>query len=359
MIDAHEDLAWNMLSLGRDYTRSALETRRLEVENIAAQQNGECLLGWPEYQRGQVALVFSTLFVTPARSVMADWDVGQSYATFDQARELYMRQLVAYRRLMDENPDKFCPVSSRAELEALLEVWNRPAPASGRPTGLLFLMEGAEGIRAPGELEEWWQLGLRIIGPAWIGTRFCGGTREPGPLTKDGYALLEGMAEIGFTLDLSHMDRQAALQALDSYPGHIIASHANPAQLLKTDSNRHLTNEVIDGIFERGGVIGIVPTNQFMVPGWKDGDSREGFDLQYVADYLDFYCQRAGDALHVGFGTDYDGGFGLRHAPSDLDTIADLQKLAPILEARGYTSADIAAIFGGNWLAHLRKSLPA
>ncbi|RPH60704.1 MAG: peptidase M19, partial [Chloroflexi bacterium] len=186
------------------------------------------------------------------------------------------------------------------------------------------------------------------------------GTREPGPLTRDGYALLETMSEIGFTLDLSHMDRQAALQALDSYDGHIIASHANPLALLKgSDSNRHLTDEVIDGIFARGGVIGIVPTNQFMKPGWMEGDGREGFDLENVADYLDYYCQRAGDALRVGFGTDYDGGFGLRHAPLGLDTIADLQKLVPILEARGYQPADIAAIFGGNWIEHLRKALPA
>ena len=107
IVDAHEDLAWNMLTLGRDYTRSALETRRLEADNLAAQQNGECLLGWPEYQQGNVAIVFSTLFVTPARRVSAEWDTGQSYATFDEARRLYMQQLTAYQRLIDENPEEF------------------------------------------------------------------------------------------------------------------------------------------------------------------------------------------------------------------------------------------------------------
>ena len=30
IVDAHEDLACNILSFGRDYTRSAAETRRLE-----------------------------------------------------------------------------------------------------------------------------------------------------------------------------------------------------------------------------------------------------------------------------------------------------------------------------------------
>jgi membrane dipeptidase len=360
IVDAHEDLAWNMLTFGRDYTRSALETRRLEVNNPSAQQNGECLIGWPEYQQGNIAIVFSTLFVTPIRRVTAEWDSNQTYATFDEARQRYLEQLTAYRRLTDQHPDKFRLLRTRSELESHLALWEKPTEKQNRPVGLVFLMEGAEGVRTPDELGEWWELGLRIIGPAWAGTRFCGGTRDPGPLTKDGYALLEAMSQIGFTLDLSHMDRQAALQALDTYDGSMIASHANPLALLKgSESNRHLSDEVIDGIFQRNGVIGIVPTNQFMKPGWKDGDGREGFSLENVANSLDYYCQRAGDALHVGFGTDYDGGFGLRHAPTDLDTIADLQKLVPILEARGYQPSDIAAIFGGNWIEHLRKSLPA
>jgi len=31
IIDSHQDLAWNMLTYGRDYTRSVQETRRLEA----------------------------------------------------------------------------------------------------------------------------------------------------------------------------------------------------------------------------------------------------------------------------------------------------------------------------------------
>ena len=52
IVDAHEDLAWNMLSFGRDYTRSALETRQLEKGTDAPKRNGDTLLGWDEYQRG-------------------------------------------------------------------------------------------------------------------------------------------------------------------------------------------------------------------------------------------------------------------------------------------------------------------
>jgi membrane dipeptidase len=60
----------------------------------------------------------------------------------------------------------------------------------------------------------------------------------------------------------------------------------------------------------------------------------------------------------VGLGTDFDGGFGVQYTPAEVDTIADLQKLIPLLEQRGYTVDDVAAILGENWLSLLRRTLP-
>jgi len=200
---------------------------------------------------------------------------------------------------------------------------------------------------------------VRLIGPAWAGTRFCGGTREPGPLTDDGRALLKGMAGIGFTLDLSHMDELAARQSLDFYPGPIIASHANAAAVIpEYDGNRLLSDGIIKGLIARDGVIGVIPYCRFLKPDWKMEAGRDGITLETLATHIDHICQMAGNARHVGLGTDFDGGFGVESVPSDVDTIADLQKLVPILAARGYTEADISAILGGNWLRHLRSWLP-
>jgi membrane dipeptidase len=67
----------------------------------------------------------------------------------------------------------------------------------------------------------------------------------------------------------------------------------------------------------------------------------------------------AGDARHVGLGSDFDGGFGLNSVPAGIDTIADLQKLGPILGMKGYNNEEVAAILGLNWLRHLRTYLPA
>jgi membrane dipeptidase len=377
IVDSHEDLAWNMVTFGRDYTRPASETRRREAGSETPAQNGDTLLGWRDYQQGQVALIFATLFAAPARRKEHALET-QVYATADEAHRLYRRQLDLYHRLVDEHPDHFRLVETLGDLDAILTSWQNnaarterneadrqpdegqpDAAPSGNPVGLVVLIEGAEGVRSPAELEEWYASGVRLIGPAWAGTRFCGGTQEPGPLTAEGNALLEGMAQFGFVLDLSHMDEKAALQALDSYPGAIVASHANALALLKgSDSNRHLTDRVLQGLLDRDGMTGIVAYNGFLQAGWKRGDRRDLVSLQQVVAQIDYVCQMAGDARHVGLGSDFDGGFGWQSVPAEINTIADLQKLAPLLEAMGYTPVDIAAILGENWVARLRAVLP-
>jgi membrane dipeptidase len=355
-----------MLTFGRDYTQSVAQIRSLEADSPSPLHNDDAMLGWPEYQTGRVALVFATLFVSPMRFCGGGWD-PLCYADASQANRLYRYQLDVYERLVDDHPDKFRLVHTRRDLQELLADWQKPAePANeneksqaGHPVGLIILMEGAEGVRHPAELEEWWRRGLRIIGPAWAGTRFCGGTKEPGPLTAEGFALLEGMASVGFSLDLTHMDEQAALQALDVYPGQIIATHSNALALLNgSDSNRHLSERLIHGLLERDGVIGVVPFNSFLKAGWKRGDRREEVDIQSLIAQIDYICQMAGDAQHVGIGSDFDGGFGLQSVPIGIDSVADLQKMAPFLGEKGYSMEDITAILGGNWLSRIRQILP-
>jgi len=372
IVDAHEDLAWSMLTFGRDLTLPAAETRRREAGTPNPAQGGDTLLGWADYQQGQVAVVFATLFATPTRHSPDSWDILK-YKDAEEARSLYRAQADLYHKLVDEYPDKFHLVLNRPDLEKVLEAWQSPSggkypdqdgrpedmEAGGSPVGLVILMEGAEGVRNLDELVEWWQLGVRLIGLAWAGNDYCGGTREPGPLTREGYALLEAMADLGFGLDLSHMDEKAALQALDSYPTTILATHANALALLKgSDNNRHLSDRVIRGLLEREGVIGVVPYNPFLVVGWKTGDKRESVSLHHLVAQIDYICQMSGDARHVGLGSDFDGGFGLQSTPAEIDTIADLQKLVPLLQERGYSEADIAGILGENWITVLRRSLP-
>ena len=192
IVDAHQDLAWNMLTFGRDYVRSAAETRQIEQRTETPALNGDTLLGWADYQQGNIAVVFSTLFAAPAHRQLGEWDT-QSYRDETEAHQRYSAQLDAYHRLVDEHPEKFRLLQTQSDLNETISQWENRG-VENPPVGLVVLMENAEGIRSVGELEIWWQRGVRIIGPAWAGTRFCGGTGEPGPLTQEGDRLLEGRA---------------------------------------------------------------------------------------------------------------------------------------------------------------------
>jgi len=363
VIDAHEDLAWNMLNYKRDYTRSVAETRRLEAGTLIPERNGECLIGWDEYQRGNVAIVFSTLFAAPAHKREL-WD-SFWYPDSDTAHRLYRDQILLYRKLADSHPDKFRIITSTRELDSVLKPWTLPQDPSrndDRPVGLIYLMEGADGIRSPNELAQWYEMGLRLIGLAWAGTRYCGGTDDPGPLTEEGRKLLSAMADYNFMLDLSHMDEASALESLDRYAGPIMATHANCATLMKgSDSNRHITDRALRGLIERGGVDGVLPLNTFLKVGWnrRTGSSREDVSLDTYLAHIDHICQLAGNADHVAIGSDFDGGFGVGSVPPGLDSVADLQLIGSKLIERGYSEADAAKVLGGNWLRFLREHLPA
>ena len=362
IIDSHQDIAWNMLTYRRDYTRSAHETRRLEAGTMIPERNGDCTVGWPEYQRGEVAVVFATLFATPARKKEAGDII--LYKDDQTAHRLYRDQIDVYRRLADSHPDKFRLVASVSDLDSVIEHWAKPAlEGEGHPVGMIYLMEGADGIRSPHELAEWYDLGLRIIGLAWAGTRYCGGTSEPGPLTEEGRKLISAMMDYNFILDLSHMDEAAALESLDRYEGPVVATHSNCAALMRgAETNRHLPDQVIRGLIERDGVIGLIPLNSFLKVGWllrKNGSRKEEVALDALIAHIDHICQLAGNANHAGIGSDFDGGFGLQSIPRELDTIADLQLVASKLTERGYSESDAANILGGNWLRFLRRHLPA
>jgi membrane dipeptidase len=357
IVDAHEDIAWNALTFGRNYALGAQALRRAEAHSDAPQRNGRTLLGLPEWLAGRIAVVFGTLYISPERRRMGVWDL-QSYRDAEEAHHRASGQLDYYRRFTDDN-EQLELVTTRAGLESVLASWAGADPAARR-VGLVPLMEGADPIREPREVEQWYERGVRIVGLAWSGTRYSGGTHEPGPLTALGRELLPRMAEVGMILDTSHLAEEAFFEALERYPGAVIASHSNPRVLApERRADRHLSDEMIARLAERGGVMGVAPINSWLSRRYERGDPKESVTLEQVVAAIDHVCQVVGDAEHAGLGSDFDGGFGLDAVPAEIDTVADLAKIGPALAARGYGEAQVAAILGGNFLRVLRANLPA
>ncbi|MEA3338786.1 MAG: membrane dipeptidase [Chloroflexota bacterium] len=349
LIDAHEDIAFNALNLNRDARRSALDTRRREENAAAPHRGGLCMVGLPEWLSGGVAVVFGTIFASPARS---GGSKPHTYTTAEEACALGQAQLDYYHRLAGEC-EQVALIGNCAELDGVLTSWESETPQ----VGIVPLMEGADPIREPAELEQWFERGLRMVGLSWMtGSRYAGGNASPGTLTDIGRDLLAAMADLGMVLDVSHLAEEAFFEAIDRFEGRIIASHANPRA--RAPGPRQLSDEMIRRLIERDSVIGIVLYNKFLRPGWTMGDPKEAVTLDDVVAAIDHVCQVAGDAAHVGVGSDFDGGFGAESAPAGLDTVADLPCIGPALNEAGYSEEEIAAVLGGNWLRLLQETLP-
>jgi membrane dipeptidase len=224
------------------------------------------------------------------------------------------------------------------------------------PLGFVVSMESADAILYPEQLPMWWEAGLRVVGPAHYGKgRYTGGTGTEMGLTPLGTVLLPEMARVGMILDMSHFSDQAFWQALDLYDGPILASHNNCRALVP--HQRQFSDAQLQAIMARDGVVGVAADAWMLKPGWVGGQSTNvDVTLDHVVDHIDHICQLAGNPRHAAIGSDLDGGFGREQAPCDLDTIADLQRIPDLLEARGYEAEDIAAIMHGNWLRLLRES---
>ena len=112
-------------------------------------------------------------------------------------------------------------------------------------------------------------------------------------------------------------------------------------------------------------MIGVALDAWMLVPGWVGGDGIHapastpqgmGVTLERVVDHIDHICQLAGNARHVGIGSDLDGAFGTEQGPTDVDTIADLRKIPAMLATRGYSPDDIANVCSENYVRFLRSA---
>ena len=357
IIDAHLDLSMNALQGNRDLLSSAYTIRAQEA-GMSGKGRTQGTVAFPEMRQGRIALSFVTLF---ARSTGRP-SPHSDYASPIQSYGIAQGQLAYYHALAEAGHVRI--ITSTENLDSHIDDWrtweNETADDvnddNTPPLGFVVSMEGADSILHPSQLEVWVNNGLRLIGLTHYGPgRYAGGTGTEIGLTELGPPLLTEMERLGVILDLTHSSDQAFWQSLEHYNGLVLASHNNCRTLVP--HQRQFSDAQLHAIFERNGVIGAAFDAWMLQPGWITGESRnDSVTLNNVVDHIDYICQLAGNSHHAAIGTDLDGGYGREQSPSDLDTIADLQKLVGLLEVRGYSTGDIAAIMHGNWLRFLHDA---
>jgi membrane dipeptidase len=312
IVDGHLDIAWNALSYGRGFEGDPAPGHLVSRRSL---------------ESAGVGLVFATLFAAPASEPELA-ETGLTYRTAREARLQALAQLGYYAAVG-------------------LPLVRGAADLDRRGLQAVVLMEGADPIETPAQVGDWWERGVRIIGPAWGRTRYAGGTHAPGGLTAAGRRLLKAMAAAEMILDLSHLAQDAVDEALGLWKGPLIASHSNARALVPGD--RQLADETAAEVGRRGGMLGVS-----FYRGHLRTD-RERPSLEDVAAHLRHLAVAAGGPEHLGLGTDCDGGFAADAAP--FDDYGRIRDLRPLLR-RHFSVRQVEGIMGGNWLAFLRRSLP-
>jgi len=360
IVDAHLDIAYN-ITRGRD------PRQRAELQPVA--DNEIATVGFPNLLEGDVGLVCSTIFCSPAGTGHG------GYTTADEAREQAMIQMNWYRKVIDEGLFRF--VTSRSGVVFPRRVGVPPTAAENRgqdahATGAIeagnigveegsvgvinaiLLLEGADAFRSPDDVKEWFDAGLRITGLAWRATRMAGGTGQPGPLTDEGRRIVEELDHFGIIHDTSHLAEESFWQLLDLSDGPIIASHSNCRAIVPTD--RQLSDDMILAIAKRGGVIGINFYDKFLMPPDEYGTRR--CDLTDIVRHIRHICDLTGSTNHVGLGSDMDGGLGKEQIPHEIVTASGMPRIATALSKAGFASDEVERIMGGNWLSFFARHLP-
>jgi membrane dipeptidase len=351
VFDAHLDLAWNAIDWNRDLSLPVEQIRRAEAG--LSDKGRVCnTVSFPELRRGKVVLFIATLLARLLRPNLMP--AIQRYNSMPAACAAAYGQLAYYRALEQRGLVRW--IKDAATLDAHVRAWLANEDSTTEPLGLILSMEGADPVLSPEQVHEWWQAGLRIIGPAHYGVSpYAHGTGTEGGLFPPGPALLKEMERAGMILDVTHLSDQCFDEALDLYGGPVLASHHNCRALVP--DQRQLTDEQIKRLVSRGAVIGTALDAWMLYPGWVRGQTRpEVVNLEAMIDHLDHVCQLAGNSRHAAIGTDLDGGFGTEQTPRDLDTIADLQRVPEMLRRRGYPEPAIEGIMYGNWLRFFREA---
>ncbi|WP_455388711.1 dipeptidase [Petrachloros mirabilis] len=209
-----------------------------------------------------------------------------------------------------------------------------------------------------------------------IQNRFANGCLERvnGGLSKAGLDLVKKCNELKIILDGSHQGDRDVLDMVEFSSSPVIVSHANARTIYKHP--RNVPDDVIKAVAQNGGFVGVCGWPPFV------SDSQfPSFDQLFA--HLDHIVQLVGPD-HASIGLDYfnmiqgvvpdeevqkvydimisTGTWTVEEYgrppyvfPTGIETPKKLPNLTGELLKRGYSKADVAKIWGGNWLRVMKQ----
>ncbi len=253
------------------------------------------------------------------------------------------------------------------------------------------------------QLDKWAARGVRMFGFNYVGNNDWSDSSRPLPFFNDtadalgglsplGKQAVERLNDLGVIIDVSQMSTKALEQVAALSRAPIVASHSAPRALV--DIKRNLSDHEMQLIKDSGGVIQVVGFPAYLRPLSKptldklnalrarfDLPPLEGLDyalmpgdpiitiwpeqrfgeyasalygileeepkagLKELVDAIDYTVKKVG-IDHVGISSDFNDGGGV----DGWKDVSEIRNVTAELITRGYSDADIAKLWGGNFL---------
>ena len=369
IIDGHLDMAFNALYKRRDLTQPVQVLREREdpirgdVSQHAdslerrtgpwPQKATTVTVTLPEMRKGRVGIMLTTVMARVQAPTAATHNSVRTQAVAHARGRSHLH----YYEALEREGEIFW-IKTADDLDKSVAMW--ADPKDDTPIGLILTMESADPILGPDNVAFWAEAGLKSVSLTHFGANTYGhGTGTVGGLYPPAYPLMDALAETDIAIDLSHASDLAFWQILDHWKGPVHASHCNCRALVP--GQRHLSDDMVKAITDRGGVIGMVFAEQMLSPFWNwDAPSTHYANsirpMKAAIAHIDHICELTGSTDHVAFGTDLDGGFGRELSPIDYNTIDDLQTFLDNLRDHGYAEKDVEKIANGNLIRFFKTA---
>lgn len=317
VIDAHCDTLLSVTGRGLGFPGMPSAQRNFLERNDTGH------IDLPRLKEGGVTCQVMALYIEP------------QYKPARSARRT-LEMMDAFYGLIDES-EEFRLATTAADIEK--------AKRDGETCAVLSI-EGGEAVEGSlALLRDYHRLGVRAMGLTWNQRNDIAdgqGEKSAGSgLTDFGVSVVKEMERLGMLVDVSHLS-DSSFWAVDKVAERpYIASHSNCRAL--APASRNLTDQQIEALAKKGGVIGVVFAGSFV-----DEDPAK-VSLRRLCDHIDHIKKVAG-IDYVGLGSDFDG-FGVPQGSGVvMKDASEFPGLTGELVARGYTEKEIRKVLGGNWM---------
>lgn len=319
VLDSHVDIPW--------------------PPNLSPFEDGPRCVDLPKLKQGRVSAVCFAAYIPQGRR--------------DDAAHL---TAAARARAMLDTIEEMAPSDGSGGLFATSAALVEAAHAAGKPAITPAIENGYAIGRSLALLEDFARRGVRYmtlthnghneIADAAIALPALGDKeQEYGGLSDFGQEVVSRMNDLGMLIDISHAAKSTMMQAAKRSRVPVVATHSCMRALC--DHKRNLDDEQLELLAATGGVVQVTIVSNFLRP----KAHTEDVSVEDIIDHIDYAVKRMG-IDHVGIGTDFDGGGGVR----EYVNAAQTPVLTAALARRGYGRVELEKLWGGNFLRLMRKA---